>query len=106
MIDSLLSLFWVYGIYIIVLSVIGLYCILVTLSIVRTLIGIEVMMKAVTLLIVISGFTCGHTALSQALVVTLIVIETVFIAVAMGIVLGVYRHTKSLDTKNLTNLKG
>jgi NADH:ubiquinone oxidoreductase subunit K len=85
---------------------IGFYCILATLNLVRALIGIEVLMKAVTLLIIIVGHASGRTSLSQALVITLIVVETVLIAVAMGIVLSVYKHTKSLDTKSLTNLKG
>jgi NADH:ubiquinone oxidoreductase subunit K len=90
----------------IVLFVIGVYCILATQNLVRALIGIEVLMKAVTLLIIIAGYASGRTSLAQALVITLIVVETVIIAVAMGIVLSIYKHTKSLDTENLTNLKG
>jgi NADH:ubiquinone oxidoreductase subunit K len=86
--------------------VIGLYCILATTNLVRALIGIEVLMKAVTLLIIIAGYASGRTSLAQSLVITLIVAETVLIAVAMGIVLSIYKHTKSLDTKNLTDLKG
>jgi NADH:ubiquinone oxidoreductase subunit K len=101
-----LNIFWIFSVYIIVLFVMGLYCILVTLNLVRALIGIEILMKAVTLLIIISGQVCGSAALSQAMIITLIVIETVFIAVAMGIVLCVYKITGSLETKNLTNLKG
>ena len=104
--SALLSVFWNYSIYIIVVFVIGLYCVLVTLNIVRALVGIEILMKAVTLLLVIAGFTCGKSALAQSLVITLIVIETVFIAVAMGIALSVHRHTGSLETKTLTKLKG
>ena len=101
-----MHLLWIFCVYIIVLFVIGFYCILATLNLVRVLIGIEILMKAVTLLIIIAGYASGRTALSQALVITLIVIETVFIAVAMGIVLSVYKHTKSLDTNSLTKLKG
>ena len=90
----------------IILFVIGFYCILATLNLVRALIGIEILMKAVTLFIIIAGYVSGRASLSQALVITLIVVETVLIAVAMGIVLSVYKHTKSLETDNLTNLKG
>jgi NADH:ubiquinone oxidoreductase subunit K len=104
--STALHLFWSYSVYIIIVFIIGLYCILATLNIVRVLIGIEVLMKAVTLLILISGNVSGHISLSQAMIITLIVIETVFIAVAMGIVLCVFGHDKSLDSRNLTNLKG
>jgi len=101
-----LHLIWIFFVYIIVTFVIGLYCILATTNLVRALIGIEVLMKAVTLLIIIAGYASGRTSLAQSLVITLIVAETVLIAVAMGIVLSIYKHTKSLDTKNLTDLKG
>ena len=101
-----MHLLWIFCVYIIVLFVIGFYCILATLNLVRALIGIEVLMKAVTLLIIIAGYASGRTSLSQALVITLIVVETVLIAVAMGIVLSVYKHTKSLETGDLTKLKG
>ena len=101
-----MHLIWIFFVYIIVTFVIGLYCILATTNLVRALIGIEVLMKAVTLLIIIAGYASGRTSLAQSLVITLIVAETVLIAVAMGIVLSIYKHTKSLDTKNLTDLKG
>ena len=104
--SSLLQVLWTYSVYIIVIFAIGLYCILVTLNLVRALVGIEILMKAVTLLLVIAGFICGKSALAQSLVITLIVIETVFIAVAMGIVLSVHKNIGSLETKNLTKLKG
>lgn len=104
--STALHLFWSYSVYIIIVFIIGLYCILATVNVVRVLVGIEVLMKAVTLLIIISGSVSGHVSLSQAMIITLIVIETVFIAVAMGIVLCVFGHDKSLDSRNLTNLKG
>lgn len=104
--STALHLFWSYSVYIIIVFIIGLYCILATINVVRVLIGIEVLMKAVTLLIIISGNVSGHVSLSQAMLITLIVIETVFIAVAMGIVLCVFGHNKSLDSRDLTNLKG
>jgi NADH:ubiquinone oxidoreductase subunit K len=104
--SAALNMFWAYSVYIMIIFIIGLYCILATLNIVRVLIGIEVLMKAVTLLIIISGVASGHGSLSQAMIITLVVIETVFIAVAMGIVLCVFGSDKSLNTGNLTNLKG
>lgn len=104
--SAMLDLLQVHCIYIILLFVIGLYCVLATQNLVRLLIGVEVLMKAVTLLIIIAGNASGNPMLSQSLIITLIVIETVFIAVAMGVVISVYRHKKSLETNNLTRLKG
>jgi len=91
---------------IIMLFIAGLYCILVTRNLMRVLIGIELLMKAVTLLLIAAGYVAGRTALSQAVVITLIVIEVVVMAVMAGVILSIYRHTGSLDTGNLKNLKG
>jgi NADH:ubiquinone oxidoreductase subunit K len=104
--NTAVHLFWTYGMAVIMLLIIGFYCLLATLNLVRVLIGIEILMKAVTLLLIVAGYMNHNLALAQSLVITLIVVETVSIAIAMGIVLSVYDITKSLDTNNLTDLKG
>ena len=84
----------------------GLYCILVTRNLMRVLIGLELLMKAVTLLLILGGYMAGRVALAQGIVITLIVIEVVVIAVMAGVILSIYRHTGSLDARNLRSLKG
>ena len=88
------------------LFIAGFYCIIVTRNLIRTLIGLEILTKAVTLLIIAAGYVTGHTALAQAFAITLIIIEVVVLVVAAGIIINVFQHTDSLDTKNLENLKG
>lgn len=101
-----IALFWPFCIFIIMLFVMGFYCLLVTHNLIRALIGLELLIKAVTLLIVVAGYACNHIALAQALTITLIVIEVVVITVAMGIVLGLRVYNKSLDVRKVRNLKG
>lgn len=103
--SSMWQLFSVFGFFIVLLCIIGLYCILATFNMIRVLIGVELLMKAVTLLFVVVGYITGHSALIQSMVITLIVIEVVVIAIAVGIVLGIHGHNKTLDTRNLRNLK-
>lgn len=91
---------------IIMLFIAGLYCILVTRNLMRVLIGLELLTKAVTLLLIVSGYVTGRGALAQAVVITLIVIEVVVIAVMAGVILSIYRHTGSLDAQNVKSLKG
>lgn len=98
--------FWVYCIFVVVLFIIGLYCIFMTYNLIRALIGLELLIKAVTLLIVVSGFVSNHIALAQAFVITLIVVEVVFIAVAVGVVLGLFRHNQTIDAREVRALKG
>jgi NADH:ubiquinone oxidoreductase subunit K len=85
------------------LAVAGLYCLLVSRNLIRVLIGVELLIKALTVLLVLFGFVTGRTALAQSLVITLIVIEVFFITIACGVVLSLYRHTQTLDTKSLTD---
>ena len=98
--------FWTFVIFIIMLMVTGLYCIVVTRNLIRSLIGIELLTKGVTLLFIVIGHITGQTGLAQAMVITMIVIEVVVIVIAGGIILSAYRHYESLDTKNLRNFKG
>ena len=100
---SMLSYFLV---FIILLFITGIYCILVSFNLIRALIGLEVLIKAVTLLIILAGYICGRTALAQAIVITLIVIEIVVMVVAGGIVFWAFRYNKSIDPRRLSNLKG
>ncbi|OGC36809.1 hypothetical protein A2311_02105 [candidate division WOR-1 bacterium RIFOXYB2_FULL_48_7] len=88
------------------LAVIGVYCLLYTYSLMRALIGIEILIKAVTLLIIAVGYFSQHLALAQSLVITLIVMEVVIMVVAAGIVLGLHHYQKDLDIRKLRELKG
>ncbi len=106
MIPETVPMLWSYGVFIIVLLVMGLYCMFMTYNLIRALIGVELLIKAATLLIIVAGRVSGHDALAQAMVITLIVVEVVFIVVAVGIVMGLHRYNKTLDTRKLRNLKG
>jgi len=98
--------FSVFGFFIIMLFACGAYCLVATRSMIRAIIGIELLIKAVTLLIIASGSFTGREALAQSLVITIIVIEVVVAATAAGIALWVFRRTDSLDVRGLRNLKG
>ncbi|MBF0494805.1 MAG: NADH-quinone oxidoreductase subunit K, partial [Candidatus Omnitrophica bacterium] len=97
---------WILSIAVAMFFVIGFYCIFMSYNFIRILIGVELLLKAVTLLIIGVGYVTGQTALAQALVITVIVIEVVFIVVATGVVIGIHKHNKSLDTRSLNNLRG
>ena len=84
----------------------GFYYIIATRNIMRALIGVELLMKAATLFIIIAGHVGNCIALAQALVITLIIIEVVIIAVACGVVISVFQKTNSLDSRMVMNIKG
>ena len=94
------------GIGVVLTMIIGLYCVLTTKNLVRTLIGLEIITKGVTLLIVLTGFVSGQTALAQTLAITLIVVEVAVIVVAVSLVLCIYRRTDGIASGALKEIKG
>ena len=86
--------------------IVGLYSLVTTRNLIRVLIALEVLIKAVTLLIIASGYAAGQIALAQALAITLIIIEVAVIVVAVGVVLCLFRHHKSVDATLIRNIKG
>lgn len=100
------QLFWAGSIFVILLSIAGIYCILATFNLIRALIGVEILIKAVTLLIILIGYITSNSALAQSIVISIIVIEVVIMVVAGGVVLSIFRHNKTIDTRKLNKLKG
>ena len=86
--------------------IVGFYGLVATRNLIRVLIALEVLIKAVTLLIIASGYAGGQIALAQALAITLIIIEVAVIVVAVGVVLCLFRHHKSVDATLIRNIKG
>ncbi|MDD5681305.1 MAG: NADH-quinone oxidoreductase subunit K [Candidatus Omnitrophica bacterium] len=103
---ELTQLFWPFGIFVILLFIAGIYCIMATFNLMRAIIGLEILIKAVTLLICVVGYITGNVALTQAVVITLIVIEVVIMVVAGGIILSAFKYNRTIDTRKLSNLKG
>ena len=96
----------VMAIFLPLLFITGFYCVIVTRNLVRALIGLEILSKGVTLLLVTVGYLTGRTAFAQACVITLIVLEAVVLAVAAGIIVNAFQHTDSLDARDLEDLRG
>jgi len=84
----------------------GLWCMLATYNLLRMLIGLEILMKSVTFVLVVAGYLSGRMALAQAMVITVIVIEVVVVVAAAGIILGLFRKNDSLNIRTTRNLKG
>ena len=89
-----------------VLVFVGLYCLLSMRNLIKLFIGIEVISKGISLALVATGFAKKNILVAQALAVTFIVIEVSVVATALAIIINTYRHTKSLDIRKLSKLKG
>lgn len=90
----------------ILMIIAGCWCLIRTFHMLKITIGIEVAMKAVTMFLILAGHKSGSVALSQAYVITVIVIEVVVAVVGTGMAVGLFRKYGSMDVRNLTRLKG
>jgi len=84
----------------------GIYCLLAMRNLIKLFIGVEIISKSVSLIIVATGFAKKSILVAQSLVVTFIVVEVSLVATALAIIINLYRHTKSLDIRRLSKLKG
>jgi multisubunit Na+/H+ antiporter MnhC subunit len=101
-----ISTFWILTSFVILLLIIGIYALLATRNLLRILIGMEVLTKGVTLLLVAGGYLTGRTHIIQPVIITMIVVEVVIIAVAAGVVIASYRSNGTVNIRALRNLKG
>ncbi|MRR51430.1 MAG: NADH-quinone oxidoreductase subunit K [Rhodocyclaceae bacterium] len=85
---------------------IGLYALLTGRNMIRLLIGLEIMTKAVVLVFIMAGYARGEEFLTQSYIITFIVVEVTLMAVALALVITAYRNTGSLDVRGLARLKG
>ena len=84
----------------------GIYSLVATRNMIRILISVELLTKAVTLLMIGAGYMTDQVAQAQSYVISIIVIEVMLLVIAVGIVFGVYKKTGSLDPRSINNLKG
>lgn len=89
-----------------VLIALGIFMLVMTSNMIRVVLAVEVMMKAVTLLLIYAGQINGQLGLAQTFIVTQIVIEIVLAAVASGLVINIYRKTGRLELRKLNKLNG
>lgn len=84
----------------------GCYGLIRTRHMLKIIIALEVAIKAATCFFIIGGFVNGEIALTEAFVVTIIVIEVVTAVVASGIALNLYKKYGSMDIDKLRRMRG
>lgn len=85
---------------------VGVYLLLSYRNLLRLVLGVEVLAKGVTLVLLGAGAHLGMTALIQSLIVTFIIVETILAAVLLAIIVVCHRTNQSLDVRVLSRLRG
>lgn len=88
------------------LLAVGFYALLAVRNLIKVVVGLQILVKATVLALVLAGASNGRIDLAQSLAVTVIVADTVVAVIGMALAVQVRRHTGSLDVRDLASLKG
>ena len=95
-----------FAVAILLIAATGLYAIIVNRNLIRVLIGMELLVKAVTLLLAVAGERAGKVELAQSFIIALIIVEVVVTAVGAGIAVALQKRNGTLDLNKMDHLKG
>jgi NADH:ubiquinone oxidoreductase subunit K len=84
----------------------GVYLLLGVRNLLRIVLSVEVLAKGITLMLLAAGVYRGAMGLTQSLIVTFIIVETILAAVMLALVVICQRTNASLDIRLLSRLKG
>jgi len=85
---------------------IGWFCLLTRRIAIKQIIAIKIMLQGVSLTLVLAGRHQNQLALSQAIVVSALIVETVVIALALAMIVNVFRSYPDGDVDLLRKLRG
>ena len=88
------------------LVALGLYALLTSRHLLRILVGLQILSQGTLLSLVAAGQFSGRLGLAQALVITVIVADTVVTTAGLALAVRLWRRLGTLDLAGLATLKG
>lgn len=89
-----------------VLFLIGLFCLLTRRSVIKQVIGLKIMLQGVSLSLIQAGHICGDVQMAETMVISALIVETIIIAIALALIVNIFRHYPSGDIDHLNRLRG
>lgn len=84
---------------------IGVYGLLISRSLIKIVVALQILVKGAMLALVAAGVASGRTNLGQSLAVTVIVADTVVAVIGLALAVQVKRRLGTLDVRELSSLK-
>ena len=91
---------------VVLLLAVGFYGLLITRNLIKIVLVLQVLVKAVVIALVLAGKQSGNLGLGQSIAATVIVADTVVAVVALALAVQVRRHTGTLDLAKISTLLG
>jgi NADH-quinone oxidoreductase subunit K len=90
----------------ILLFLVGLCGLLLQRNVIKQVFGLKIMLQGVTLGLIQAGRLSNDLNFAQSMVVSALIVEAVVIAVALALIVNVFRHYPSGDVDELNRLRG
>lgn len=100
------AFFWAEGATIAVTLGLAVYCLISRRNLFKMLVGLNVLSKAATMSIAVRAADAGSLGTGQSLMIAIMMVEVTVTAVALSIMVNVFRHYGSLDARDLKRLSG
>ncbi len=84
----------------------GWLCLLTQHNAIKQVIGLKILLQGVTLALILAGKAVGDINLAQVMVVSALIVETIVIALALAMIVSVFRIVPSGNIDFLRKLKG
>jgi NADH-quinone oxidoreductase subunit K len=91
---------------VVLLLVIGFYGLLITRNLIKIVLVLQILVKAVVVALVLGGKAGGNLGLGQSLAATVIVADTVVAVVALALAVQIRRRVGTLDLAKISSLRG
>ena len=91
---------------VVLLLAVGFYGLLITRNLIKIVLVLQILVKAVVLALVLAGKASGNLGLGQSIAATVIVADTVVAVVALALAVQVRRRAGTLDIGKISTLRG
>ena len=91
---------------VVLLLVVGFYGLLITRNLIKIVLVLQILVKAVVVALVLAGKASGNLGLGQSLAATVIVADTIVAVVALALAVQVRRRVGTLDLAKISSLRG
>jgi NADH:ubiquinone oxidoreductase subunit K len=88
------------------LFILGWICLISQRNVFKQVIGLKIMLQGVTLALVLAGKLQENMNLAQTMVISALIVETIVIALALAMIVSIFRNIPDGDVDLLRKLRG
>ncbi len=84
---------------------VGFYALLISRNLIKVVIALQILVKAVLLGLILAGNVQGQTSLAQSMALTVIVADTIVAVIGLALAVQIRRRLGTLDVQALSTLR-